>query len=172
MCYICVSKREKRLYRHVRSLWFWSSGPGERPCDWLLMMLFIWPVSSQQSCLITAATTWALGSAPHCLHRDAVTHGSALDFICSLTTAVISLLWQNSRRKVSEEMSHSETSATESNYILYSFKSVSSQYEDLEFESWSDWRPEWQMSISYYKILNTDVSVWAGGSISLSLYEV
>lgn len=65
ICYIYVSKREKRLYRHAQSLWFWSSGSCAGPCDWPLMMLFHWTENSQQPCLIRAATTWALGTAPH-----------------------------------------------------------------------------------------------------------
>lgn len=74
ICYIYVSKREKRLYRHAQSLWFWSSGSCAGPCDWPLMMLFHWTENSQQPCLIRAATTWALGTAPHCLLMDIVTH--------------------------------------------------------------------------------------------------
>lgn len=65
ICYIYVSKREKRLYRHAQSLWFWSSGSCAGPCDWPLMMLFHWTENSRQPCLIRAATTWALGTAPH-----------------------------------------------------------------------------------------------------------
>lgn len=84
ICYICVSKRENvAFHRQAWSLWSWS-GPSARPWDWLLMTLFTWTENSQQPCLIRAATTWALGTAPHCLHGDTVTHWSVLDCICGL----------------------------------------------------------------------------------------
>lgn len=78
ICYIYVSKREKRLYRHAQSLWFWSSGSCAGPCDWPLMMLFHWTENSQQPCLIRAATTWALGTAPH-----GYSHALVLLWVCS-----------------------------------------------------------------------------------------